>query len=154
MSYRGKFKPRNISKYKGDYTAITYRSSWELKFMGYLDKNPDILRWSSEEIVIPYRSPIDGKRHRYFPDFWIKVQKANGTIEESLIEIKPKSQCKPPKSKPKRKTRRWYNEVKTWGINEAKWKHATEWCDKNGMEFKILNENHLGIKYKKGSPAI
>ena len=116
--------------------------------MRYLDTTPSVLKWASEEIVIPYRSPIDGRRHRYFPDFWVKVKTSEGLVKESLIEVKPKAQCKPPTTTPKRKTRKWFREVHTWGINEAKWKHATEWCSNNDMEFKILNEDHLEISYK------
>jgi hypothetical protein len=146
MSYRGKFRPKNISKYKGDYTAITYRSSWELKFMGYLDRNPDILKWSSEEIIIPYRSPIDGKRHRYFPDFWIRIKRSDGIIEERLIEVKPKAQCSPPKGGPpvdKRKRRRFIREVKVWGTNEAKWKAAKSYCIDRKWKWTILTEDDL-----------
>ena len=146
MSYKGKFKPKNRTKYKGDHTAITYRSSWELLLMRKLDKKPDVLKWSSEEIVIPYRSPIDGKRHRYFPDFWIRVRKANGTIQESLIEVKPKAQCSPPKGAPpkdRRKRGRFIREVKTWGVNEAKWKAAKAYCDDRKWGWKILTEDDL-----------
>ena len=154
MSYKGRYNPTNPTKYRGDAHNIVYRSLWERKFMTYCDTSDSIIEWGSEEIIIPYLSPWDGKIHRYFPDFYIKVKQHDGSIKKMIIEIKPKDQCKPPKSKPKRKTRRWFNEVKIWGINEAKWKHATEWCDRNDMEFKILNEDHLGIKYKKGGPAI
>ena len=65
-----------------------------------------------------------------------------------IIEVKPKKQCKPPSKEPKRKTKKWLQEVKTFGINEAKWRYATEWCTNNGMEFKILTEDHLNIRYK------
>ena len=115
--------------------------------MGYCDTSVNIIEWGSEEIIIPYLSPWDGRLHRYFPDFYIKVRQADGSLKKMIIEVKPKKQCSPPKE-PKRKTRRYLGEVKTWGINEAKWKYATEWCNKNGMEFKILNEDHLGISYK------
>ena len=151
MGYKGKFKPKNIAKYKGDFSAITYRSLWELRFMRYLDSTSSIIKWSSEEIAIPYLSPLDGKRHRYFPDFWIRIKSSDGTIKERLIEIKPKIQTQPPKGGPptdRKKRRRYIREVKTWGINEAKWKYATEWCNKNDMEFKILTEDHLNITYK------
>ena len=72
MSYKGKYRPTNKRKYKGDVNSIVYRSLWERKFMVYLDTNPDITEWGSEEIVIPYVSPLDGKRHRYFPDFYVR----------------------------------------------------------------------------------
>tara|TARA_Y100000034_G_scaffold132483_1_gene195562 strand:- start:934 stop:1284 length:351 start_codon:yes stop_codon:yes gene_type:complete len=116
--------------------------------MIYCDSSNAIIEWGSEEIIIPYLSPWDGRIHRYFPDFYIKVKQADGGIKKMVIEVKPKVQCKPPKKSPKRKTKRWYGEVKTWSINEAKWKYATEWCENNDMEFKILTEEHLGISYK------
>ena len=75
---KGKFIPRNVAKYRGDYRNIIYRSSWELKFMKYCDMSPNIMEWGSEEIVVPYRSPLDGRIHRYFPDFYIKVRQSGG----------------------------------------------------------------------------
>ena len=147
MSYKGRYKPQNPQKYTGDPHNIIYRSLWERKFMVYCDTSDAILEWGSEEIIIPYLSPWDGRIHRYFPDFYIKVRQADNSIRKMIIEVKPKKQCEPPKE-PKRKTRKYMGEVKTWGVNSAKWKSATEWCDRNGMEFKILNEDHLGISYK------
>ena len=148
MSYKGRYTPINPKKYKGNPSRIVYRSLWERKFMVYCDTNNSILEWGSEEVIIPYLSPWDGRVHRYFPDFYIKVREHNKTTKKYIIEIKPKKQCKPPVATPKRKTKKWFGEVKTWGINEAKWKYATKWCENNGMEFKILNEDHLNIRYK------
>jgi len=148
MSYKGRYTPINPKKYKGNPSRIIYRSLWERKFMVYCDTNNSILEWGSEEVIIPYLSPWDGRVHRYFPDFYIKVREHNKTTKKYIIEIKPKKQCKPPVATPKRKTKKWFGEVKTWGINEAKWKYATKWCENNGMEFKILNEDHLNIRYK------
>ena len=74
MAYKGKFRPHNIKKYRGNHKGIIYRSLWELRFMRYCDNTPSILEWASEELIIPYRSPVDGKKHRYFPDFWLKVK--------------------------------------------------------------------------------
>ena len=147
MSYKGKYTPTNPRKYTGNPSNIIYRSLWERKFMVYCDTNNKIIEWGSEEIIIPYLSPWDGRVHRYFPDFYIKVKQSNGTLKKFIIEVKPKKQTKPPKPVT-RKTKRFINEVKTWGINEAKWKYATEWCNNNDMEFKILTEDHLNIKYK------
>ena len=146
MAYKGRYTPKNPKKYKGDYHNIIYRSSWERKFMVYCDNSDNILEWGSEEIIIPYLSPWDGKLHRYFPDFYIKVKQAKGNIKKFIIEVKPKKQTKPPKPV-SRKTRRWLNEVKTYSINEAKWKYAKEWCENNNMEFKILTEEELGIRF-------
>ena len=148
MSYKGRYTPINPKKYKGNPSRIVYRSLWERKFMVYCDTNNSILEWGSEEVIIPYLSPWDGRVHRYFPDFYIKVRQHDKTIKKYIIEIKPKKQCQPPVATPKRKTKKWFGEVKTWGINEAKWKYATKWCEKNGMEFKVLNADHLIIRYK------
>ena len=116
--------------------------------MVYCDKNEKVLEWGSEEIIIPYRSPKDGSLHRYFPDFYMKVKQTNGTTKKFIVEVKPKSQCKEPVRNPNRRTKKWLNEVKTYSINEAKWKSASEWCGNNDMEFKILTEDELGIRYK------
>ena len=144
MPCSGRYKPTNSKKYRGDIDKIYYRSSWERRFMVYCDRNDKIIEWGSEEVIIPYRSPIDGKIHRYFPDFYIKVKQQNGSVKKMLIEIKPYNQCQPPQI-PKRKTPKFINEVRTWGINKAKWKAANEFCLDRQMEFKILTEHELGV---------
>ena len=142
MAYKGKFRPINPSKYKGDPTNIIYRSLWERKLMSYLDNHKDILQWSSEEFFIPYRSPVDRRLHRYFPDFWIKKRSKDGQINNILIEVKPKKQTLPPEKK-KRKTKGYIKEVMTYGVNEAKWKAAIEFCKDRRWDFKIMTEDHL-----------
>lgn len=144
--YQGYFKPKNPHKYKGDPTNIIYRSSWELKLMKYLDERKDVVKWGSEEIVIPYRSPIDGRVHRYFPDFLVTKINKDGIQETALIEVKPKSQTQPPKRQNKI-TKRYLTEVKTWGVNEAKWRAALEYCKDRGWTFHIFTEKELGIKF-------
>ena len=144
MSYKGKYKPRFPKKYKGNPTNIIYRSSWELKFMRYCDSNQNILEWGSEEFCLPYKSPLDNRIHRYFPDFYIKVRESTGIIKKMIIEVKPKRQCMEPK-KPKRKTRGYIYEVREYVKNQAKWKAAEEYCIDRGFEFKILTEDELGI---------
>jgi hypothetical protein len=144
MAYKGKYRPSNSTKYKGDPTNIVYRSLWERKFMVYCDKNDNILEWGSEEIALPYRSPIDGRVHRYFPDFYIKVKESNGEIKKYLIEIKPKKQTIEPKI-PKKKTKGYIYEVVEYAKNQAKWKAAQEFCNDRLWEFKILTEDELGI---------
>ena len=141
MSSKGRFKPKNPQKYKGDPTNIVYRSSWELKLMGYLDAHEEVALWASEEFCIPYRSPVDNRIHRYFPDFWVK--KTDGTIV--VIEVKPAVQAEPPKQ-PKRMTRRYVNEVFEYGKNQAKWKAAREYCADRGWQFEVFTERELGIK--------
>ena len=149
MAYQGRFKPKNPSKYMGDPTNIIYRSGWELKLMSYLDTHVNVLQWSSEEVVIPYRSPIDGKRHRYFPDFYVEQINTFGKLDKILIEVKPKYQTVPPAiqtTKTKKPTKRYINEVKTWGVNQAKWEAAQEYCKDRGWKFQLITEDHLGIK--------
>ena len=143
MSYSGRFIPSDTKKYKGNPTTIYYRSLWERKFMVYCDKNPRVLEWGSEELIIPYFLPTDGKYHRYFPDFYVKVRDKNSNIKKYIIEVKPKHQCSPPEKSPKRRTGAWFNKVRTWGINKAKWDSAKEFCLDHNMEFKILTEDHL-----------
>ena len=145
MSYKGKYKPSYPKKYKGDHTNIVYRSLWGRKFMVYCDKNENILEWGSEEVVVPYHSPIDNRYHRYFPDFYIKVRESNGKIKKMIIEIKPYKQCIEPKVQ-KRKTKGYIYEVVEYAKNQAKWTAAREWCLDRGYEFKVLTENELGIK--------
>lgn len=146
MAYKGPFRPRNPEKYKGDPTNIVYRSRWELMVMQKLDEHPDVLEWSSEEINIKYRSPIDNKIHRYFPDFYMKRRSQDGKIESFLIEVKPKAQTKPPKVQTKA-TRKYINEVATWGVNSAKWTMAEEFCKDRGWTFMIITEDDLGLNF-------
>jgi hypothetical protein len=144
MAYSGKYRPVNHKKYKGDPRAVFYRSLWELKFMKWCDSHDHILEWGSEEIVVPYRSPLDGRVHRYFVDFYAKVRNKSGTAKKYLIEVKPKKQTVEPKL-PKRKTKRYLTEVTTYITNQAKWEAAREWCADHGLEFIILTEDHLNV---------
>ena len=145
MSYKGKYKPSYPKKYKGDPTNIIYRSLWERKFMVYCDLNENILEWGSEELALPYRSPVDGRIHRYFPDFYIKVRETSGQIKKYIIEIKPKKQTLEPQIQ-KRKTKNYIYEVVEYAKNQAKWKAAQEFCKDRMWEFKVLTEDELGIK--------
>ena len=145
MAYSGKYSPKFPKKYKGDPTNITFRSLWERKFMVYCDKNANVLEWASEEIAIPYVSPVDQRSHRYFPDFYMKVKETDGAIKKYVIEVKPLKQCSPPK-KPKRQTKGYIREAFEYAKNQAKWKEAREWCADRQWEFKVVTEKELGIK--------
>ena len=142
MSYSGKFKPKNYKKYKGDPTKIYYRSLWERRFMVYCDNNSKIIEWGSEEIIIPYKSPLDKKTHRYFPDFYVKYINKDKQVVREIIEVKPKKHLSPPKE-PKRKTKRYLNEVATYIKNQAKFKAAEEYCKDRRYGFRILTEDQL-----------
>jgi len=140
---QGYFRPQNPQKYLGDPNNIVYRSGWELKFMRWCDRTENVLEYGSEEFFIPYFDPVTNRVRRYFPDFIIKVREQSGEIKKYVIEVKPKRQTIPPVQTSKKKTRTYINEVKTYAMNEAKWKAAQEWCKDRMIEFKIITENEL-----------
>jgi len=153
MAYKGMFRPQNPEKYNGDASNIVYRSLWEAKFFRYLDRRPEVIWWSSEELAIPYVSPKDNRVHRYFPDVIVRLRdpktKKTRTI---MIEIKPKAQTMPPDPSKKnatktgRTSRRYLREAATYAINEAKWKAAREFCADKGWDFEIFTEKELGVR--------
>jgi hypothetical protein len=143
MSYKGRFIPNNPKKYNGDPNHIIYRSSWEVRVMKYLDENPNVIWWASEELPIPYRSPIDNRIHRYFPDFIVKVRRKDGLVMTYILEVKPESQTKMPVQK--RRTKKFIQEAATYAINQEKWRAADIFCKEHGWQFKILTENDLGL---------
>lgn len=113
--------------------------------MNEFDMNSSVVEYASEEITIPYLSPVDNKIHRYFPDFYVKTKDKDGVEKQVLIEVKPAIQTVPPRQ-PKKTTARFISEVKTYAVNDAKWKAAKRFCDEVGWEFKIVTEKELGIK--------
>lgn len=147
MAYRGKFKPKNINKYRGDPTKVVYRSLWERQVFRYLDTHSNVEWWQSEELVIPYRYAVDNKVHRYFVDIVVKF---NNRPKPLVIEIKPKKETTPPKLPASgRKTKRYINEALTYQKNIDKWAAAEKYCTINNMEFMIWHEDvikGLGIK--------
>ena len=114
--------------------------------MRWCDSNPSVLEWGSETVIIPYRSPVDNNVHRYFVDFYIKIQDKDKKILKYLIEIKPEKFTKPPPI-PQKQTKRFIQEVFNYGINQSKWKAASSFCDDRGWKFLVLTERDLGINY-------
>jgi len=143
---KGNFKPKNPQKYVGDPKNIIFRSSYELKFFNYIDNDPRIIQWASEEMFVRYMSPVDNKPHKYYPDVVLVKRQSDGTEQTIMIEIKPASQTRPPEVQ-KQKTRRYITEVMTWGVNQAKWKAAEEYCNDRKWKFMIMTEKELGIKF-------
>lgn len=141
MAYKTTYIPKHPQKYAGNVGNIVCRSLWERAFAKYCDDTPGVLRWSSEEVIVPYVSPVDGQPHRYFVDFWLEVQSTSG-VRRFLVEIKPKSQTLPPKT-PKRRTRRFLAESATYAVNQAKWDAARKYSRKRGWDFLVLTEQHL-----------
>lgn len=142
MAYRGKYTPKNKEKYVGhDVAKVVYRSLWERNCMVHFDNHDNVLAWSSESLIIPYFSPVDKKpkMHRYYPDFYVKYKHKSGEIREVIIEVKPKAQTHPP-VEPKRKTRKYYQAIKTYAVNKAKWEAAKLFCSYRNWEFLIWTE--------------
>lgn len=143
MSYKGWFRPKNPKKYKGDANNIIYRSNWELQVMKQLDLNPNVIWWASEELPIPYISPVDNRVHRYFPDFIVRTKKKDGQEQTTIIEVKPYKQTVEPTRK--RKTKTYLAEVVQYAVNVEKWRAAELFCKEHGWKFQILTEKELGI---------
>lgn len=143
---QGFFKPKHPEKYLGDVKNIVYRSSYELSYLIKLDDDPNIVGYSSEETIIRYRSPLDGKVHRYFMDFYVESKLPDGTIEKTLVEIKPAHQVVPPVINSTKKKRTMLKEAMTYAVNQAKWQAAEAYAKARGMKFVVLTEYELGIK--------
>jgi hypothetical protein len=139
MAYRGSFLPKYRQKYSGDINKITYRSLWELRVMQWLDFNPDVVQWNSEETIIPYRCKTDGKMHRYFMDF--TVQFNTGVV--LLVEVKPKTQTEPPKNTQRKKPHKFLTETMTFAKNTSKWYAAKKYAQDRSWEFQIWTEDSL-----------
>tara|TARA_Y100000766_G_C18689798_1_gene498895 strand:- start:265 stop:723 length:459 start_codon:yes stop_codon:yes gene_type:complete len=145
---KGKYRVINYRKYKGDPTGVVYRSGWEHEVMKWCDSNPKVRRWWSEEIAIPYKSPKDGKLHRYFPDFWWEIEQ-DGKIKRYLIEVKPKNKLEPPKNK---RSKRYLQESIEYAVNQAKFERAREWAADHGCEFIVITERELKIRWTSKKP--
>lgn len=139
---QGVFKPTHPEKYVGDVGKIIFRQQWELKMLKWADMNPSVLKYASEELVIPYISPVDSKQHRYFVDFLIMVKNRSGEIKKYAVEVKPEAQTMPPKTRNKK---RLITETMTYAVNQAKWKAADEFCKSKGIDFIVLTEKHLKV---------
>ena len=137
-----KYFPKQPEKYLGDVNNIISRSSWELKFMIWADNNPAIVKWNSEDLIVPYICGTDNKPHRYHLDFWMQVKTSSEIIKTHIVEIKPEAQTIMPKF-PGKQTRRYITESMTYVKNQSKWKAATEYARQRGWEFTILTEKHL-----------
>jgi hypothetical protein len=135
MAYRTKFCPKNIKKYIGDPSKIVCRSLWERNVCKFCDESNSVIKWSFEEIIIPYFNPLDQKQHNYYPDFLIQFKNEN-EIKTWMVEVKPKKQTYLKENSSKK-------EKITWAINSAKWKAAEVYCQKNNMEFKIITEKEI-----------
>jgi hypothetical protein len=137
---KGVYNVKNKQKYIGRRSPI-YRSSWESVFFTFCDLHPSVLQWCSEGIRIPYRDPLTGKMKGYFPDVFLVYMDVNGKKCAELVEIKPSSQTG------QRKTKSAVNNAQIIK-NQAKWSAALQYCETNGIKFRIITELEM---FKKGS---
>jgi TnsA endonuclease N terminal len=136
---QGLFTPRNPHKYVGDPTKIRYMSSYELETHKFFDGNEHVLRWSSEEIAIPYIKPTDNRVHKYYPDYWVEYVNKDGEVVQEIIEVKPASQTRAPRANSKHKL---YEQL-TLAVNIAKWQAAQAFCNAKGIKFRIITEKSI-----------
>jgi len=140
----GKYEVQNAHKFVGK-SLPTYRSSWELAFMRMCDSHPNILKWASENIKIPYRNPATGKYANYVPDFMIQYIDKDGTEHVELVEIKPSTQTTLENARNK-------GDAFQTAVNAAKWTAAQEWCKRKGIRFKVINEDQIFRSNKPRKP--
>lgn len=140
---QGLYEIKNPEKYKGNVKNCRYLSSWELEICRSFDLNPNVLEWSSEEVIIKYYSPADGKMRRYMVDYWVKYRDRQGAIHTEIIECKPHSQTQPPKATKGKRKKTLLQETYTWNVNQAKWQAATKYAKERGWKFRILTEKHI-----------
>lgn len=140
---KGRFKPQNPEKYKGDPTNIWFRSSWERDMMNWLDQRENVVSWMSEERCFTYKDLTTKKYRRYFPDFIVEFKRDYG-IETRVIEIKPYKQTQPPKlPKSGRKTKTYKYQVEQYIKNQCKWEQMEKICEDRGWNFQILTEENV-----------
>ena len=137
----GEYRVINRSKYKGDLNNVIYRSSWEMSYMFKLDTDVNVIEWSSEELIIPYRD-VNGVVRRYFTDFKVK-RKVGDQIITEIIEIKPYKETIPPVLSEGAKTKTKIRQILTWDVNSRKWEAARKFCDRKGWIFKIVTEKDM-----------
>ena len=140
-----KFNLTKPEKYIGDADNIIFRSSWEIKFGRWCEANSSVVQWNSEGVIVPYFSRADNKMRRYYIDFIVKLRTADGTTKTFMVEIKPESQTKPPKTGRGRSKKTVLTETYNFMVNTDKWEAAHAYGKKAGMEFIVLSERELGI---------
>jgi hypothetical protein len=133
---KGRFIPKHPEKYLGNVNKIMFRSSWELRFLQWLDSTAAVKRWGSEEISIPYLHPFDMKVRNYFPDIVVLYTHKDGSLRKEIIEIKPHKETV---ATPKMTER----DATALRVNKAKWIAAAEYASKNGATFRVVTEKTL-----------
>lgn len=128
---QGYINPQSCKKLIDYSKPIIFRSSYEKKFVHWLESSSQVVRWGSECLCIPY-TYIDGQIHKYYPDYYLETVDGNRIV----VEIKPFNQTQAPIQE-----NSWAQ--KEWVKNTCKWRAAQEFCEARGLQFKILTENTI-----------
>lgn len=139
--HQGIFTPFHGDKYRGT-TPIIYRSGLELKMMRWCDENENVIQWGSESVVIPYMSPKDGRIHKYFIDFVLKLKTQAG-IKNYIVEVKPYKQTELPNTRHRKNKDILLFEQLRFAVDQAKWQSARDWASRHGFNFMIITEKDL-----------
>lgn len=115
--------------------------------MRWLDRTPQVVEWSSEDIRVPYIKPTDGKVHHYYLDFYMKLRDKRGVDHKYIIEIKPYKQTIPPKPHGNKKPSTILYETRQYAINTSKWKSAKKWAESHKMKFIIITDKDIKERY-------
>ena len=138
---QGYYPLKNPDKYVGkDPAKVRFMSSWEYHMHEFLDNNPNVLKWSSESLAIPYLKPTDGKIHTYYPDYMVQYVNKDGEIVNEVIELKPAGQTR--QSRSKNPNHKLYENLQ-YAVNMAKWQACQQYCDSHGYKFRIVTEKSL-----------
>jgi len=146
---QGIFKPVNHKKCLNK-TDVVYRSFLEARLMKLLDKNSNVIEWSSEQVIIPYKHPQKSKMEgkpvyaRYFVDFFIHLKVGDKSVK-LIAEVKPEKQTSKPTLHGNKKQSTIIYENLQWAINSAKWEAAKKYAEQKNMEFMIITEKTIDM---------
>ena len=142
---QGVYRPQNKEKCKSSLNC--YRSRPEYMIMRWMDNNPNVVSWASEQDVVWYKKSMDGGRpHRYFLDFTCEYRNRDGSVSKLFIEYKPKKFLKMP-VRTKRMSAKTYNYLcETWVQNQEKWAAARKYAEDHDGRFMVICEDSIGIE--------
>lgn len=133
--HQGVYEPKNPEKYLGR-RKIIFRSGWELNFCRFCDHHPSVTQWASESLAIPYWCPLTQRKKQYIPDFFIVYTDQTGATHVEVVEIKPSRETGGEQTRSRR-------DQLVALRNQAKWAAAQAYCEKNGMRFRVITEQHM-----------
>lgn len=138
--HQGTYRPTNQKKFIG--TECIFRSGLELKFFRFCDSNPNVVRWGSECVTVPYYDKVQRKNRTYYIDNYVVIKEGDKLVKY-LVEVKPSKQTVAPNPKSRMKKASLLFEQAQFLTNTCKWDAATEYASKIGAKFIIITEKDL-----------